>query len=130
VGAEEDAMRLPPLVVLFIAIGLGGLGQVSLKHGVGLVRQFGPLGVGTLWPVVRAIFTPYILLGFLLYALSSILWLAVLQQKQLSYLYPMIAAGYVLVVVLSWLFFRENIGWLRLMGLVVICVGVVLVARS
>jgi len=123
-------MRVPPLVMVFIAVALGAFGQVSLKQGVGLVGKFGPPGLGAVGSVLRAVFTPYVFFGFVLYALSSLLWIFVLQQKELSYLYPLIAAGYVLVVILSWFFFNDQVGWLRLTGLLVICIGVVLVARS
>jgi len=123
-------MHVPPLVMVFIAVGLGAFGQIALKYGVGQVRQFGPPGLGAVGSVLRAVFTPYVFFGFVLYALSSLVWIFVLQQKELSYVYPLIAAGYVLVVILSWFFFNDQVGWLRLTGLLVICIGVVLVARS
>lgn len=123
-------MRVHPLVLVLIAVALGAFGQVSLKYGVGLLKDFGPLGGGTILSLVRAIFTPYVFFGFLLYGISSLFWLFVLQQKELSYLYPMIAVGYVLVVFLSWRFFGDHVGWLRVAGVALICAGVVLVARS
>jgi len=71
-----------------------------------------------------------VLLGFILYGVSSLLWLMVLSKRDLSYAYPMIAAGYVLVVFLSWVFFKEEIPLLRIAGLVLICAGVVIVGIS
>lgn len=121
----------PWIIALFllIAISLGAFGQISLKHGM---KQFGSLGapgVGLVANVIRAIFTPYVLLGLALYAISSCFWLVVLSSWNLSYAYPMIAISYVLVVLLSRLFFREHVMPLQWLGIAFMCTGLVLVAR-
>lgn len=123
-------MRIHPLILVLIAVALGAFGQVSLKYGVGLLKEFGPIGGRTIISLARAVFTPYVFFGFLLYAISSMFWLFVLQQKELSYLYPMIAVGYVLVVFLSWRIFGDHVGLMRVAGVALICAGVILVARS
>jgi drug/metabolite transporter (DMT)-like permease len=38
--------------------------------------------------------------------------------------------GYVLVVFFSWLLLKEQVGWTRLLGVAVICMGVVLLATT
>jgi len=114
---------------LLIAITLGAFGQISLKYGM---KQFGALGVpGTsIVPgLARAILSPYVLLGLCLYAVSSAFWLVVLSKWALSYAYPMIATNYLLVVLLSRAFFRENVMPLQWVGIVLMVTGLVLVAR-
>ena len=114
---------------LLIAITLGAFGQVSLKYGM---KQFGGLGqpgVGLATNVVRAVFTPYVLLGFALYAISSGFWLVVLGSWNLSYAYPMIAISYVAVVLLSRVFFKEQVMPLQWLGIMFMVTGLVLVAR-
>jgi multidrug transporter EmrE-like cation transporter len=123
-------VRTHPLILVLIAVVLGAVGQICLKYGVGLVKEFGPVGARTIISVVRAVFTPYVFLGFLFYGLSSVFWLLVLQRSELSYLYPMIAVGYVVVVFLSWVIFHDHVGAMRLAGVALICAGVILVARS
>ncbi len=121
-----------PLTValfLLVAITLGAFGQLSLKHGM---RQFGPLGapgLGLVASVLRAVFTPYVLLGLACYAVSSCFWLVVLSSWALSYAYPMIAISYVLVVLLSRAFFGEAVLPLQWAGIFLMCTGLVLVAR-
>ena len=114
---------------LLIAISLGAFGQIALKHGM---KQFGSLGqpgVGMVSSVIQAILTPYVLLGLSLYAISSCFWLVVLSSWNLSYAYPMIAISYVLVVLLSRVFFREHVVPLQWLGIACMCTGLVLVAR-
>lgn len=112
---------------LMIAIGLGALGQISLKYGMGKVSL--GLGAGMVISVIRAVFTPYVFLGFALYAVSSGFWLVVISRWNLSYAYPMIAIGYVAVVFLSRLFFKEHVTPLQWIGIVLMCGGLAIVSR-
>lgn len=120
----------PVMVALFllIAITLGAFGQISLKHGM---KQFGSLGqpgAGLVSNLLRAVFTPYVLLGLSLYAISSGFWLVVLSSWALSYAYPMIATNYLLVVLLSRVFFKEQVMPLQWAGILFMVTGLVLVA--
>jgi len=58
------------------------------------------------------------------------LWIKVLSKVELSYAYPMVSLGYVLIMIFSYFFFKENITPIRIVGVVLIMIGVVLVARS
>ncbi len=114
---------------LLIAITLGAFGQIALKYGM---KQFGALGApGTnmAFGLARAIVSPYVLLGLFLYAVSSAFWLIVLSKWALSYAYPMIATNYLLVVLLSRMFFKENVAPFQWVGIVLMVTGLILVAR-
>lgn len=114
---------------LLIAITLGAFGQVSLKYGMKQYGGLGQPGVGLVVNVIRAVFTPYVILGFALYAISSGFWLVVLGSWNLSYAYPMIAISYVAVVLLSRVFFKEQVMPLQWVGIMCMVTGLVLVAR-
>jgi drug/metabolite transporter (DMT)-like permease len=79
--------------------------------------------------VIRAVFTPFVFLGLSLYAVSSGFWLVVLSKWNLSYAYPMIAISYLSVVLLSRLFFHDRVTSLQWIGILLMCSGLVLVAR-
>jgi multidrug transporter EmrE-like cation transporter len=113
---------------LLIAIALGAFGQISLKHGMKQYGSLGQPGVGLVSNLLRAIFTPYVLLGLSLYAISSGFWLVVLSSWALSYAYPMIATNYLLVVLLSRVFFKEQVMPLQWAGILFMVTGLVLVA--
>jgi undecaprenyl phosphate-alpha-L-ara4N flippase subunit ArnE len=69
-----------------------------------------------------------VLLGLSLYAISSGFWLVVLSSWALSYAYPMIATNYLLVVLLSRVFFKEQVMPLQWAGILFMVTGLVLVA--
>jgi multidrug transporter EmrE-like cation transporter len=112
---------------LVIAIALGAFGQVALKQGMSKISLSS--GAGMAVGVVRAIFTPYVFLGFLLYAISSCFWLVVISKWNLSYAYPMIAIGYIGVVFLSRIFFKEHVTPMQWVGIVLMCGGLAIVTR-
>jgi multidrug transporter EmrE-like cation transporter len=65
-----------------------------------------------------------------MYGLSAFLWLVVLSRLDLSYAYPFLALNLVLITLVSWIVLGEMIPTLRWLGLGLICLGVVVVARS
>ena len=44
--------------------------------------------------------------------------------------FPMVSLSYVFSLLIGLLVFRDQIGWMRVVGVGLICVGVVLVAQS
>jgi multidrug transporter EmrE-like cation transporter len=121
---------LLPLVLLGIAILLTVSGELLLKQGM---NRNGVLEVSpdTLLPTVGRLLTnPFILAGFTFIFSGSIFWLGVISRVPLSYAYPMLSTSYILVVGASWLFLGEEITLLRMVGVVVIILGVSLVFRS
>ena len=116
--------------LLAVNILLNVVGQLAMKRGMTAV------GVVTLQldrfasTMGQALSNGYVLTGIAAYALSAVLWLVLLSRLPLSYVYPAISLGYVVVVLISWLVLRESIPLLRWLGVLVICIGVYLVGRS
>jgi hypothetical protein len=67
-------------------------GQLILKYAIGRLSldmsETGPVGY-----YVRLFTTPIVLLGFLMYGLSSLVWLFILSKLPLSLAYPLVAMG-------------------------------------
>ncbi|MDR1702531.1 MAG: EamA family transporter [Sporomusaceae bacterium] len=111
------------LSVILISIILGAAGQIGFKYGAVRIPETGTL-------ISKAIAAWPIGLGLVLYGLSTILWIYMLRSVELSYAYPLLSLGYVLVFTASYFLFNEPIGVMRLSGLVLILAGIVLVAKS
>ncbi len=107
-----------------------GTGQLLLKHGM---NQIGPLAFTFSNLVVKLLsvfLNPFVMIGFLLFASSSLLWLVAISESELSYAYPLLGAGYALVALFSWVFFNESMTPLRIIGIITISLGVVMMSRS
>ena len=59
-----------------------------------------------------------------------VVWIVALSRVEVSIAYPMLSIGYVVNALLAWWLFGEDVNAQRWLGIGVIVVGVVLVARS
>jgi len=114
-------------IVILAGVTLAAIGQVSWKMGMNQAGQLTALNFATLSTVLL---NPYVLLGFVLYGLGTIFWLIALSKKDLSFVYPFISLTYILVLVLSSLVLKENIGINKIIGTIIIITGLIITARS
>ncbi|RLT44781.1 MAG: multidrug resistance protein [Chloroflexi bacterium] len=118
------------ILLLLITVGLNVAGQFLMKQGMSQVGVIGgSLGVmaGSL---TKAFLNPYVIGGVGAYGFSSIFWLILLSRVELSYAYPALSLGYVLVTIISAFVLNEAVSPMRWLSVAVICVGVILLSRS
>jgi drug/metabolite transporter (DMT)-like permease len=118
------------LLLIFTSIFMGVIGQILLKTGMSKIGYISIKYSDIIQNVLKAFVSPYILVGILSYLLSMILWLIILSRVELSFAYPMVSAGYVFVIVLSYFILHENISLLRLIGAIMISVGILFIAKG
>jgi drug/metabolite transporter (DMT)-like permease len=106
-------------IAMFVSIILGAIAQILMK--------FGTLKTSS---ILSMFVNVYIISGILLYGLSALFWIYAISKIQLSYAYPMVSLGYVIVFVLSYFIFNEPINVLRVSGLIAIIIGVLMIAKS
>lgn len=125
-GAPSSAVAISPRWVALTAVLLTVVGQLLLKLGV---RQVGAIDLAQLPAMLpRIAGNLHICLGFIIYGVSSILWVAALSKLDLGYAYPFISLGIVLVFLLSWLVLKEQQPPNRIFGSLVIVVGLLIMA--
>jgi len=117
-------------MLIIITVGLNVSGQVLMKQGMESVGAI----QGTLAAIVdglsQAFFSPYVLGGVAAYGLSSVFWLILLSRVELSYAYPALSLGYVIITLVSAFLLGEQVTVTRWVAVLVICLGVVLLSRS
>lgn len=111
------------IYIILLSVLLGAGGQIFFKYGAMRIPETGSLLAKAVvaWPIAA---------GLAFYGVSTLLWIYALRSVELSYAYPLISLGYVLVFIASYFLFHETISPLRLGGLVLILGGIILVARS
>ena len=115
------------IVIIIVGVIFAALGQVSWKLGM---TQAGQLSTLNLASLSAALLNPLVLLGFIMYGLSTIFWLIALSKKDLSYVYPFISLTYILVLLLSSLVLKESIGVNKVIGTLIIIIGLIIIARA
>jgi drug/metabolite transporter (DMT)-like permease len=122
-------MKITVIYILIAVIG-SALGQVLLKKGMNSVGQI-TLNLNQLPSILWKIATnPNVFIGLIVFLCGTLFWLAALSRVDLSYAYPFASLSYVIMLVASWLLFDEKISLGRLLGTVVIGIGVILISRN
>lgn len=118
------------ILLALCSIGLLVVGQALLKYGLIQVGGVQFLGGDLGLSIRKLLSTPYVMLGFVFYGLSAIMWMDVLSRMEFSRAFPMVALSYVFSLLIGFFLFHEVItGW-RIMGVALIVIGVGLVAQS
>jgi drug/metabolite transporter (DMT)-like permease len=128
--SEARSQMIFTLLVALVAITLLVGGQTLLKLGlndVGGVSLFGGNPIGSLLGLLR---TPWIILGFACYGVSSVLWLDVLSKLDFSLAFPMVSLTYVFQLLIGRFVFHEIVGLDRIVGVLLILSGLFFVIRS
>jgi drug/metabolite transporter (DMT)-like permease len=120
------------ILLILASVAIGAAGQLCLKKGMmDFAARFGATSATAIWgQLLHVVLIPMIVLGFLAYLVSGILWLVVLQQFEVNFALPWQALTYVIVLLAAKMIFGENLNAWRLLGVALICVGVIAVARG
>jgi multidrug transporter EmrE-like cation transporter len=118
------------LPLVFACVACNTLAQISLKAGL---REIGYIDFNIV-KVINTSFqllkSPFILVGFIAYALSLIFWIACLSRVEVSFAYPLTSLGYVFTAFIGFMLFQEDLNSVRLLGIIIIMVGVYIVSIS
>jgi multidrug transporter EmrE-like cation transporter len=120
--------RYLPLILLGVL--LNAAAQLCLKQGMRQVGHFA-FSLSNLVPIgFKVALNPFVFAGLTCYVVSVVVWLLALSRVEVSYAYPLLSVGYIVTAFAGQLFFGEALGPMRWAGILVICLGVILVTRS
>lgn len=71
-----------------------------------------------------------ILLGFILYGVGALTMIIAFKFGELSILHPLMCIGYIFALINGFLFLKERISFLQFVGIVIIIIGVIFIARG
>ncbi len=114
-------------LILFLAITLNASANILLKIGMNRAGSFSFTDISGIFTEV--VLNPFIIGGVFCFVLALGAYTYVLSKINLSIAYPiMTSVGYMIVILASWLFLKENISGVQFAGFCLIIGGVWLVA--
>jgi len=118
------------LTLALISIVINTVGQAIIKHGVN--RSSGiQLTLNEFIPSMKsALLDPIVGLGLFLIMLTIPSWVYVLSKLPLSVAAPMVSIGYVISILIGYLVFKEAITPFRIIGVVLIILGVIAISST
>lgn len=84
------------------------------------------IGSNNVFSIQTFISNPFIIGGFILYGIGSVLLIFALSMGELSILYPIISTGFIWAFLMSVFFLKENIYFSKVVGILIIIIGIVL----
>jgi drug/metabolite transporter (DMT)-like permease len=125
-----NRLNLHALMLAAVCIVLVIGGQTLLKLAIVRSGGMAVMDIGIAGLFRKFVAVPYIFLGFGLYAVSSILWLEVLSKLDFSVAFPMVSLTYIGTLFIGRFLFNEPVNLSRVVGVLLICSGVLFVIRS
>jgi multidrug transporter EmrE-like cation transporter len=118
-------------VLIFTGVGLNAAAQLALKVATRPLAAFAQFDSATLMAsIVVLARSASFWVGMFCYGASLCVWLGALSRAPVSIAYPMLSIGYVIVAFASMLWLGETLSPAKILGIALICMGVVLVSRS
>jgi multidrug transporter EmrE-like cation transporter len=117
--------------LILTGVGLNAAAQLLLKVATKPLAHFNEFNVDVLSSSVVILFrsVPF-WTGMMCYAASVCVWVAALSKAPVSTAYPMLSLGYVVVAAVSVAWLGETLTPAKMLGIALICTGVLLVSRS
>ena len=111
---------MEPRIFLLAAVSalIGSIGQIEFKKG----SEFFELNISAL------LVNYHLIIGVMLYVLSTLVYLYALREGQLSIIYPIIATSYIWTTILAKVFLGESVDLMNWVGIFLILLGVTIVS--
>ncbi len=107
-------MNKKPVFMVILTTILISFAQVLYKFGTAKLS----------FSIEGLILNYFLIGGLVLYGIGAAILIIALKNDNLSTLYPIIATGYVWVLILSNYFFHEELNYLKWLGVITIVVGI------
>lgn len=119
-------MTVITLISILISVAFSVGAQILLKHGMSNIS----IDTNGWLSLSYSILTNgFIILGLVSYGMSMVVWLYVLSKVDVSRAYPFVGLGFIGTMVFANYFLNEAITLPKVVGTLLIVVGVVLLAK-
>lgn len=117
--------------LLLISVTFNVTANILLKTAVTKTGGISAEATQILTNIAKVAFSPYLIIGLTLYGLSFLIWLRVLTFNDLSRSYPIFATiVFLFTTIGSIKFLNEDVSMTRIIGIIIMLVGIFIVARS
>jgi multidrug transporter EmrE-like cation transporter len=121
----------PSTLIILLSVSISSLAHVFLKRGMIFHHLNNGIATDDLFILSLKFLSNYwILGGIFLHFCALIFWLWALSYVEISYAYPFLALGYVMVGAMAWLWLGEDISLAKIIGMAVIMIGILIISRS
>jgi uncharacterized membrane protein len=128
--ASERRLRIKTLIMVLGMVVCANAGDLLLKRGMSEIGAVQLTAVGIAQAFQLTVTNGTIWLGIVFLTGFMLSYMTVLSWADYSYVMPAGAFGYALLTLLAVIFLHETVSTRRWIGVVLICVGVLLVGQT
>ena len=128
--ASERRLRIKTLVMVLAMVVCANVGDLMLKRGMSQNGAVQLTGDGVAHAFRLTVTNGTIWVGIMFLTGFMVSYMTVLSWADYSYVMPAGAFGYALLTLMAVLFLHESVSPRRWVGVVLICVGVLLVGQT
>lgn len=118
------------MLIIFSGVVLNTVAQLLLKQGMSSAGAVALSMRGVMIMLSNVSTNFFIIGGLFCYVLSFGVWLVVLSRVEVSTAYPMLSLGYIVTAAAGWYFWGESLAAGKIIGIGLICFGVVFLFKS
>ena len=123
-------MNLISFALIFTGVMLNAAAQILMKAGTNNIGYF-EFNMANIVPVGMKLATEWhIVLALFCYALSVIIWILALSRVPVSIAFPLLSMAYIVTAVAAWYLLGEALSLTKVVGIVVIILGVIIISRA
>ena len=123
-------MPLHVFGLILVSVAISAVAQIVLKYGMSSQEVQRSMAGGGLDAALGIASNVYVWFGFGLYGLGAILWLGVLAKVDVGQAYPFVGLGFLLTMFFGVIILGEQFNLIRLLGTLLVLLGVILVAKG
>jgi len=118
------------IMILLSSICMSSTAHVFLKRGSSIIQQSSFINAQALNKVIIMTTSPWIISGMAMHVCALVIWLWALSRVDITFAYPFLALGFVLVSLLAYFWIGENMPLLRIVGMMIIILGMYFICKS
>jgi multidrug transporter EmrE-like cation transporter len=124
-------MTLRGIILVIIAAGMMASASLMLRAGIDRAGGFGTHPGRLVEDILNLLRQPIFLIGVFLYGSGTLVWMRVISSEPLSLGYPvLVSVSFVAITLGAAFFFKEPLSIIKVIGMVVILVGVLVVSNG
>jgi len=117
------------ILLILTSVSLNACAQILMRKGMLCVGEVSS-GYSLFKVLPQMITNIFLWLSLICYGISIVTWMIVLSRVEVSFAYAFSSLGYVLVTVMGVVILKEYVSVFRIAGILVVCIGVILVAKG
>lgn len=112
--------------IILFSVALNSFAQIFIKKGM---MSLGPLSLSADF-ILKGLVNFHLWMGMFCYGISVLSWMVVLSKVNVSVAYPFLSLGFILSAVIAYYAFGEPLTLYKIIGIALICAGLVFLTIS